>query len=53
MKTTIEDDHLIYYDCIDLINNNDEDDDEMKNIKIDKVKSFYITCLLNIAGKYP
>jgi len=43
MKNTIEDDHLLYYDYIDMNHNNDNDDN-------DKVKSLYISCLLNIAG---
>ena len=51
MKNTIEDDHLLYYDYIDMNHNDDNNDnDNNKNIKIDKVKSLYISCLLNIAG---
>ena len=52
MKNTIEDDHLLYYDYIDMNhnNNNNNNDDNDDNDGKDKVKSLYISCLLNIAG---
>jgi hypothetical protein len=49
MKNTIEDDHLLYYDYIDMNHNNNNDDKDGNDDK-DKVKSLYISCLLNIAG---
>ena len=51
MKSTIEDDQLLYYDYIEMNRSNDEDNDDILS-NFDKVKSFYISCLLNIASKY-
>jgi len=53
MKTTIEDDQLIYYDYIEMNRNKCNDDHNYDNqSKLDRVKSLYISCLLNIASKY-
>lgn len=51
MKSTIEDDQLLYYDYIEMNRSNDEDNDDILS-NLDKVKSFYISCFLNIASKY-
>lgn len=44
MKTTIEDDQLMYYDYLN------DNIDQSKKENTSKVKALYISCLLNMAG---